>query len=82
MRVNSVCAALQNDRAVVVGSRAHLEKESIASRSLFRTFLMKGFHLIVWLLCVRSVRDSQCGFKLFTREAARVIFFNQHVERW
>jgi len=68
--------------AIAVGSRAHLEEESIAQRSVFRTFLMKGFHLIVWLLCVRSVRDSQCGFKLFTRPAALLIFSNLHVERW
>uniref|UniRef100_H2Z1V6 Dolichyl-phosphate beta-glucosyltransferase n=1 Tax=Ciona savignyi TaxID=51511 RepID=H2Z1V6_CIOSA len=69
-------------RALVVGSRAHLEKDSIASRSIFRTFLMKGFHLIVWLLCVRSVKDSQCGFKIFTRNAARILFTNLHVEKW
>jgi len=72
----------QNGMAIAVGSRAHLEEESIAQRSVFRTFLMKGFHLIVWLLCVRSVRDSQCGFKLFTRPAALLIFSNLHVERW
>jgi dolichyl-phosphate beta-glucosyltransferase len=45
--------------AIAVGSRAHLETDSIANRSFFRTVLMKGFHLIVWLLCVRSVHDSQ-----------------------
>ncbi|XP_002126301.2 dolichyl-phosphate beta-glucosyltransferase [Ciona intestinalis] len=69
-------------RALTVGSRAHLEKNSIASRSVFRTLLMKCFHLIVWLLCARSVKDSQCGFKLFTRNAARILFHNLHVERW
>lgn len=67
---------------IAVGSRAHLEEESIAKRSLFRTFLMKGFHLLVWLLAVRTVRDTQCGFKLFSREAAQSLFPNLHVERW
>lgn len=71
-----------NTRAIAVGSRSHLEEESIAERSFFRTVLMKGFHLVVWLFCVRSVRDSQCGFKLLTQEAARVCFTNLHVERW
>ena len=30
-------------RGVVFGSRAHLEEDSISSRSLVRTILMKGF---------------------------------------
>ncbi|KAK3099809.1 hypothetical protein FSP39_010096 [Pinctada imbricata] len=68
--------------AVVCGSRAHLEKESIAQRSLFRTFLMKGFHFLVWFLCVRGIKDTQCGFKVLTREAAILLFSNLHVERW
>jgi len=43
---------------------------------------MFGFHFLVWLLCVRGVRDTQCGFKLFSHQAARLLFCNQHVERW
>ncbi|XP_054289905.1 dolichyl-phosphate beta-glucosyltransferase-like [Macrosteles quadrilineatus] len=73
---------ISNTLAVVCGSRAHLEKDAIASRSLIRTILMHGFHLLVWTLAVRSVHDTQCGFKLLTREAARVLFSNLHVERW
>lgn len=72
----------KNGSAIIVGSRAHLEEESIANRSVFRTFLMKGFHLLVWLLCVRTVKDTQCGFKLFNRKAAFATFLNLHVERW
>lgn len=72
----------KNLSAIVVGSRSHLEETSIANRSLFRTFLMKGFHLLVWLLCVRTVKDTQCGFKLFNRKAAFATFLNLHVERW
>lgn len=71
-----------NELAVVCGSRAHLEKEAVATRSIFRTFLMHGFHFLVWLLAVRGIKDTQCGFKLLTRESARVIFSNLHVERW
>ncbi|KAI6200070.1 Dolichyl-phosphate beta-glucosyltransferase [Aphelenchoides besseyi] len=72
----------QNDLAVAIGSRAHLEKTSIAQRSLFRTFLMVGFHALVYMFAVRSVRDTQCGFKLFTRKAAAQLFPRIHVERW
>lgn len=68
--------------AISCGSRAHLEKASIAQRSVFRTFLMYGFHFLVWFFCVRGIKDTQCGFKLFTREAALKTFSSLHVERW
>jgi len=71
-----------NEDGIVIGSRAHLEDDAIATRSFFRTILMHGFHLLVWLFAVRGVRDTQCGFKLFTRHAARVLFLTMHVERW
>lgn len=70
------------DEALVIGSRGHLEEESIASRSLFRTILMRGFHLLVFLFATQRIRDTQCGFKLMTRMSARRIFNILHVERW
>ncbi|XP_059985023.1 dolichyl-phosphate beta-glucosyltransferase isoform X4 [Lagenorhynchus albirostris] len=68
--------------AIACGSRAHLEKQSIAQRSYFRTLLMYGFHFLVWFLCVKGIRDTQCGFKLLTREAASRTFSSLHIERW
>ena len=59
---------------VVCGSRSHLEKESIADRSLLRTILMLGFHMLVYTFGVKSVKDTQCGFKLFSRRVARLCF--------
>lgn len=70
------------NEAIVVGSRAHLEDEAIATRSFFRTILMHGFHFLVWLFAVRRIRDTQCGFKLLTRSASQTIFNLMHVERW
>jgi len=67
---------------IVCGSRAHLEDEAKATRSMLRTILMKGFHLLVHFLCVRGVRDTQCGFKLFSRDAAMVCFCSTHLDRW
>uniref|UniRef100_A0A1I7VR46 dolichyl-phosphate beta-glucosyltransferase n=1 Tax=Loa loa TaxID=7209 RepID=A0A1I7VR46_LOALO len=67
---------------IAIGSRSHMEQKSIATRSLARTFLMIGFHLIVYIFTVRTVRDTQCGFKLFTRGAVSKLFPLLHVERW
>lgn len=44
---------------------------------------MHGFHsLVVVLGGVRGIRDTQCGFKLFTRSSARRVFHSLHLERW
>lgn len=43
---------------------------------------MHGFHFIVSTLCVRNIRDTQCGFKLFNRSAAQLLFPPLHIERW
>jgi dolichyl-phosphate beta-glucosyltransferase len=40
------------------------------------------FNLIVNTLAVPDVKDTQCGFKLFTRKAARELFSRQTVDGW
>ncbi len=49
---------------------------------MFRTILMLGFHTCVRLFGTRTIRDTQCGFKLLTRNAALVCFSSLHIERW
>lgn len=73
---------------IAVGSRAHLEKDSVATRTFMRTVLMKVFHIVVnvtytvatWKWC--HIRDTQCGFKLFRRAELEQIFLNSRLERW
>jgi dolichyl-phosphate beta-glucosyltransferase len=73
----------RNKEAIVVGSRAHLEGgASKAQRTAIRNFLGLGFHLLIAMTGVRGIKDTQCGFKLFSREAARWLFPNQHIQRW
>ncbi|KAF9585428.1 dolichyl-phosphate beta-glucosyltransferase [Lunasporangiospora selenospora] len=68
---------------VAIGSRAHLVKtDAVVKRSFVRNFLMYSFHKVVYVLGIRGVEDTQCGFKLFTRAAAEAIFPNMHVEGW
>ncbi|CAG9858381.1 unnamed protein product [Phyllotreta striolata] len=72
----------EHERAISIGSRAHLEQEALATRSIFRNILMHGFHFLVWIFAVKKLKDTQCGFKLLTRDAARICFDSLHVERW
>ncbi|MEW5299785.1 MAG: hypothetical protein WDW38_010878 [Sanguina aurantia] len=64
------------------GSRAHLERDAVVKRSRLRNFLMHGFHLLVTMVAGSQLRDTQCGFKLFTRRAAASLFSNQRIQRW
>ncbi|XP_020219396.1 dolichyl-phosphate beta-glucosyltransferase [Cajanus cajan] len=66
----------------VFGSRAHLEEKALATRKWYRNFLMKGFHLVVLMAAGPGIRDTQCGFKMFTRAAARKLFSNVRLKRW
>jgi dolichyl-phosphate beta-glucosyltransferase len=68
---------------IVIGSRANLEdSEAKAQRTFVRKVLGLGFHFLTVLSGVSGIRDTQCGFKLFSREAARWLFSNQHIQRW
>jgi dolichyl-phosphate beta-glucosyltransferase len=52
-------------------------------RSGVRKLLSGGFHsLLSAVVGGHGIRDTQCGFKLFTREAARELFPPLHIERW
>jgi dolichyl-phosphate beta-glucosyltransferase len=67
---------------VAIGSRAHLENKAIATRAFYRTILMRGFHIAIMLLISRNIKDTQCGFKFFTRNAAKQLFSGLHLKRW
>ena len=64
------------------GSRAHLEEDSVAKRTFVRTLLMRGFHMLVKIMVTSNIKDTQCGFKLFTRSTSRFLFSNLHMEGW
>ncbi|TFK48407.1 glycosyltransferase family 2 protein [Heliocybe sulcata] len=73
----------EDDPAIAVGSRAHLVKtEAVVKRSLLRNVLMYGLHTVLRIVGVGHIRDTQCGFKLFNRPAARAIFPAQHITNW
>ncbi|RIB28614.1 glycosyltransferase family 2 protein [Gigaspora rosea] len=72
-----------NGFGVAIGSRAHLvNTEVVVKRSFIRNFLMHSFHKVLYILGIRAIKDTQCGFKLFTRKSASYIFHNMHVEGW
>ncbi|KAK6085918.1 Dolichyl-phosphate beta-glucosyltransferase [Seiridium cupressi] len=74
------------DRGVAIGSRGHLVgSEAVVKRSALRNFLMRGFHVVLMILtppATSRIRDTQCGFKLFSRAALPHIVPYMHAEGW
>ena len=73
-------------RAIAVGSRAHLVgSEAVVKRSKLRNFLMHSFHVLLRLMTppkTAAIRDTQCGFKLFSRPSLPYIIPYMHSEGW
>ena len=67
---------------VVIGSRAMPESNIVTYQPWYRQLMGKTFNKIVRVMAVRGIKDTQCGFKMFTREAGRRIFALQQVERF
>ena len=47
-----------------------------------RHLIGRGFNLLVRLLAVPGFQDTQCGFKLFRRQAAEDLFRVQRLDGW
>lgn len=67
---------------VVFGSRATPQSDIGTRQPWYRNQMGKMFNRILWLLGVRGIRDTQCGFKLLRGELARELFAQIEVERF
>ncbi|KAJ4298129.1 dolichyl-phosphate beta-glucosyltransferase [Kalmusia sp. IMI 367209] len=82
------CKAIEDKqgRGVAIGSRAHLVgSEAVVKRSKLRNFLMHSFHLLLRLMtppATAAIKDTQCGFKLFSRPSLPYIIPYMHSEGW
>ena len=73
-------AALDHGADIAIGSR---RRELIGERqSRFRENAGRLFNRIVRVMLQLPFVDTQCGFKLFTRESALAVFPQQRIERW
>jgi dolichyl-phosphate beta-glucosyltransferase len=75
-------AAIEQGADVAIGSRwlqADLQTERQPwHRQLYGRLFNLGLRMVLGL----TYRDTQCGFKAFTRAAAQTVFARQRVERW
>ena len=75
-------AALGDGADIAIGSR-WLQRDLQTQRQPFhRQIFGRVFNLLLRIILGLNFKDTQCGFKAFTRRAAETIFPMQQVERW
>ena len=67
---------------IAIGSRWLQPETQTHRQSLLRQFYGRLFNLALRVLLGLNFKDTQCGFKAFTRHAAQRIFPQQRIERW
>jgi len=67
---------------VAIGSRWLRPEMQTRRQSLLRQFYGRLFNLSLRIFLGLNFKDTQCGFKAFTRAAAKKIFSPQKIERW
>ena len=80
--VGKLLMAIHRGADVAIGSRwlnAELQTER---QPILRQIAGRVYNLLTRVLLGFRFRDTQCGLKAFTREAAEQIFPRQQVERW
>jgi glycosyltransferase involved in cell wall biosynthesis len=75
-------AALEQGADVAIGSRWLDPSLQFQRQSLQRQALSRLYNLFLRIVLLFPYRDTQCGFKAFTRRAAEMIFPRQRVTRW
>jgi dolichyl-phosphate beta-glucosyltransferase len=67
---------------VVVGSRAVDRSQVKIPQPLYRQALGRAGNLLIQLLAVPGIKDTQCGFKAFSHKATQRIFPLQTISRF
>ena len=75
-------SAIEAGADVAIGSRWLEPSLQTRRQSLLRQVLGRVYNLLMRLILGLDFKDTQCGFKAFTRNAARKIFPAQQIERW
>lgn len=67
-------AELRKGAGVAIGSRALKESRVEVSQPIYRVLMGKAFNLLVQVVLLPGIWDTQCGFKLFRADVAHDAF--------
>lgn len=65
---------------VLIGNRQHPQARVTRAQSWFRRSMGQTFNRVLGCLAIAELKDTQCGFKAFRREAAKAIFARQQID--
>lgn len=82
MEVERLEKALASGADVAIGSRALHSKHTEIQSRWYRTLLGRIFNKVVNVVVLPGIADTQCGFKLFRRDAAQFLFQRQESEQF
>lgn len=74
--------ALQNGADIAIGSRWLNSSLQTRRQSILRQVLGRVYNVLMRGILGMKFRDTQCGFKAFTRGAAHIVFPAQTIEGW
>jgi len=77
--VEHLMAALEAGRDIAIASRALPESRLPVRQPWYRELVGRVGNILVRLVAVRGIADTQCGFKLFPREIAQRLFGAQRM---
>jgi glycosyltransferase involved in cell wall biosynthesis len=75
-------ASIREGNDVAIGSRWMRSELQIRKQPLYRQLNGRIFNLLLRTVLNLRNKDTQCGFKAFTRRSAETIFPLQKIERW
>jgi dolichyl-phosphate beta-glucosyltransferase len=75
-------AAIRQGADVAIGSRWLKTELQIQRQPFYRQVFGRVFNLALRLVLGLKFKDTQCGFKAFTRSAAMTLFPVQQIKRW
>ncbi|SRR6266536_1528171 len=75
-------AAIEAGADIAIGSRWVQPELQAHRQSRLRQFYGRIFNVALRLFLGLGFKDTQCGFKAFTHQAAQTIFPLQRIERW
>ncbi len=75
-------AAIAGGADIAIGSRWLRRDLQTQRQPFYRQIFGRVFNLLLRITLGLRFKDTQCGFKAFTRSAAKTIFPLQQIERW
>lgn len=80
--LDKLMRALDDGAEIAIGSRAIRGSRVVAHQHPLRELGGRAFNLLVQALIMPGIWDTQCGFKLFSRDAAQALFREATIDRF